>query len=386
MRRLSAVAVLIGMIGALLMAAPATHSSAADLGTEAAFTASINNLRAGKGVAALGTHPVLTAKAEAWAANMAATNTLYHSTLTDGITVAWTKLGENVGVGGDVPSLFQAFVNSPLHYANMVDPTFQWVGLGVAYGGGRMWVAMEFMAGAAPPAPPPPPPVQATAANPLGGYYVLKANGNVVAKDGAPSFGQDDYGFDMARGIAVMPDGKGYVVVDGWGGVHRFGSAQSLPPAPAYWKGWDIVRGVAITPDGRGYGVLDGWGGIHPAGDAPQGSPVFFAGWDIARGLAFSPDNRGTYVLDGWGGVHTMGTARFRGASYWPGWDIAKALTLATDGNGYAVLDGFGGVHNEGSAPAASGVPYVPMDAWRGLAAFPGGYVVARADGFSVKT
>ena len=37
MRRLSAVAVLIGMIGALLMAAPATHSSAADLATEAAW-------------------------------------------------------------------------------------------------------------------------------------------------------------------------------------------------------------------------------------------------------------------------------------------------------------------------------------------------------------
>jgi hypothetical protein len=382
MRRFAAIAVL---IGAMLALAPTTPTSAADLGAEAAFTVSVNSLRAGRGVATLGTHPVLTAKAQSWAAQMAASNNLAHSTLTDGINVSWNKIGENVGVGGAVDSLFQAFVNSPHHFENMVDPAFQWVGLGVAYGNGRMWVAMEFMNGAAPPPPPPPPATRATAANPIGGFYTLKSNGNVVAHDGAPAFGQDDYGFDIARGIAVMPDGKGYAILDGWGGVHTFGSAKSLPPSPGYWPGWDIARGITITSDGRGYGVLDGWGAIHTRGNAPTGSPVFFTGWDIARGLAFAPDNRGTYVLDGFGGVHTMGTAEFHGAPYWRGWDIAKAMTLSTDGRGYAVLDGFGGVHNEGTAPAAGGVPYVPMDAWRGLAAVPGGYVVARADGFSVR-
>jgi hypothetical protein len=60
--------------------------------------------------------------------------------------------------------------------------------------------------------------------------------------------------------------------------------------------------------------------------------------------------------------------------------------SLSADGTGYAVLDGFGGVHNEGNAPVAAGVPYVLMDAWRGLASLPGGYIVARADGFSFKT
>jgi hypothetical protein len=382
MRRVVVVAVL---IAAMLALAPQTSTSAADLGAEAAFTNALNGLRVSKGVAALGTHPMLTAKAESWAAQMAAANNLTHSNLADGISVYWTKLGENVGVGGDVGSLFQAFVNSQHHFENMIDPAFQWVGLGVAYGNGRMWVAMEFMTGPAPPAPPPPPATHATAANPLGGYYTLKSNGNVVSHGGAPTFGEDNYGWDIARGMAVMPDGKGYVVLDGWGGVHRFGSAQYLPPAPSYWAGWDIARGIAITADGRGYGVLDGWGGVHTTGTAPKGSPVFFAGWDIARGVAFAPDNRGTYVLDGWGAVHTLGTAQFHGAPWWPGWDIAKALAVSADGNGYAVLDGFGGVHNEGSSPRAVGVPYVAMDAWRGLSSVPGGYIVARADGFSVK-
>ena len=34
----------------------------------------------------------------------------------------WTKLGENVGVGYDVDGLMQAFINSPAHYKNLVDP------------------------------------------------------------------------------------------------------------------------------------------------------------------------------------------------------------------------------------------------------------------------
>ena len=36
----------------------------------------------------------------------------------------------------------------------MVDKSFQWVGVGVAYGGGQMWVAEVFMNGDAPPLPP----------------------------------------------------------------------------------------------------------------------------------------------------------------------------------------------------------------------------------------
>jgi hypothetical protein len=385
MRRVVAV---VALVTAMLAMAPAALGHAADPAAEGAMTGSINGLRASRGLAGLGTHPVLTAKAQAWAANMAARNTLYHSNLADGVTVGWNKLGENVGYGPDVNRVFQAFVNSPPHFANMVDGAFQWVGVGVAYGGGRMWVAVEFMNGApppAPPAPPPPPPSRATAMNPRGGYYVLKGNGNVVPRGGAVGYGQDNYPLDIARGFAVMPDGRGYVVLDGWGGVHRFGSAKALPGSPFYWRGWDIARGVAITADGRGYAVLDGWGGVHSVGDAPRGSPVYFRGWDIARGISITPDRRGVYVLDGWGGVHVRGTAVFRGAAYWKGWDIAKALTLTPDGGGYAVLDGFGGVHNSGNAPRARAVPYVRADVWRGLTSVSGGYIVVRADGFSVK-
>ena len=58
-----------------------------------------------------------------------------------------------MGQGGDVDSLQQAFVNSPSHYHNLVDPAFNLVGIGVVYGsGGMIFVTVDFMqrGGAAP--------------------------------------------------------------------------------------------------------------------------------------------------------------------------------------------------------------------------------------------
>ena len=41
----------------------------------------------------------------------------------------WRKGGENVGMGGTVDSLFDTFVASPGHYANLVDPQYTRVGV-----------------------------------------------------------------------------------------------------------------------------------------------------------------------------------------------------------------------------------------------------------------
>jgi Cysteine-rich secretory protein family len=153
MRRLIA-AIMIASTAALIMAT-SQGASAADSVAQADFVGKINATRASEGAGPLQAHPMLTAKAQAWAAHMAATGCLCHSNLTDGISGAWSKLGENVGRGPNVASLHNAFINSPEHHANMVDRSFQWVGVGVAYGGGQMWVAEVFMNGVGPaPAPP----------------------------------------------------------------------------------------------------------------------------------------------------------------------------------------------------------------------------------------
>lgn len=212
-------------------------------------------------------------------------------------------------------------------------------------------------------------PSRAVAANPNGGYYVLAPDGNVVAFGGAPYFGSSIVPGGLARDLAVMPDGKGYVMLDGWGGVHRFGSATSLPLPNGYWPGWDIARRVAITSDGRGLAVLDGWGGVHASGDAPRLTPGWWQGWDIARAIAIAPDNQGVYVLDGWGSVHVAGSAKVEpGGPFWYGWDIARDLVVTSDNGGYAVLDGFGTIHPVGDAPHGVTPGYTPGDLWRGLA------------------
>lgn len=235
-------------------------------------------------------------------------------------------------------------------------------------------------------------PGRAVAANPRGGYYVLNGDGRVYAYGGAPYLGADTFSFEIARDIAVMPDGNGYVVLDGWGGLHTFGTATSLPKPDTYWRGWDIARGIAITADGKGVAVVDGWGGVHTAGSA-AGLPLpstYWPGWDIARRVAMSaPDgvhSTGLWVLDGWGSVHTSGSAHaFPTTSYWPGWDVARGLAVDPQGNGWAVLDGWGVVHGAGSMRSGVFNGYAAADRWRGLAYFNGKYTAVRNDGFGIQ-
>ncbi len=232
-------------------------------------------------------------------------------------------------------------------------------------------------------------PGRAVAANPRGGYYVLNGDGHVSAFGGAPDYGSPAFSFEIARDIAVTPDGGGYVVLDGFGAVHEFGDAVSIPVPNAYWPNWDIARSVAITRDGRGIVVLDAWGGLHTSGTAASlpAPSTYWPGWDIARAVGLSSadgvHSTGVYVLDGWGALHVAGTARALPSPYWSGWDIARSLVVAPDGSGLAVLDGFGGVHTTGSMRVASSAGYVDFDRWRGLTASGSGYVAVRSDGYA---
>ena len=133
---------LILALGVTLFPAGAHADTVTD---EASFVAKINDLRAGKGLPALQVNANLVAKARGWAAGMAAAGRIWHSTLSDGITADWQKLGENVGMGGSVDGLHAAFVASPHHYENLVDPDFGYVGIGIAMSGSTMFVSEEFM-------------------------------------------------------------------------------------------------------------------------------------------------------------------------------------------------------------------------------------------------
>lgn len=121
---------------------------------EQAFVDKINQLRSSLGLAPLAVDVELTGQARLWAQTMKGTGSIFHSSdLAAGISADWEKLGENVGVGGTVDSLFDAFVASPKHYENLVDPSYRFVGIGVVWDGGRMFTTHRFMA-LMPPAPP----------------------------------------------------------------------------------------------------------------------------------------------------------------------------------------------------------------------------------------
>jgi uncharacterized protein YkwD len=125
-----------------LVAAPSAQ--AASTTSERQFVSSINVARHAAGRPALSTSSDLTSVARAWAAKMAASNTLKHNpNLTSQIT-NWRYAGENVGVGGDVVTLHKAFMASAPHRANILDRDFTQVGVGVVMGGGRMWVVEVF--------------------------------------------------------------------------------------------------------------------------------------------------------------------------------------------------------------------------------------------------
>ena len=272
----------------------------------------------------------------------------------------------------------------------MVDSSVHWVGVGVAYGGGQMYVAEVFMDGDPPPALNPLLAYytygRGIAARPQGGFWVVQGDGTVHSYEGAPAYGADAFPGDYARDIAVMPGGKGYVILDSQGGVHRFGSALFTLAGVGgpYWPGWDIARSIAVTPDGRGFTVLDGFGGRHPFGSARRlkGGP-YWPGWDIAKAIAYRPDGS-LYVLDGFGSVWPIGGAPDYGHDFF-GWNIARDLTVWPDGKGYAVIDGFGGVHRFGSAKRPNATPYQQIDRWRSIVEQFGTFLAVRNDGIIVR-
>lgn len=132
---------------------------------EQEFVRLINELRVSRGLGPLTQDPELVGQARVWSERMRAEGRIFHtSDMSTGVSSSWAKLGENVGVGAEVQGLFDAFVASPSHLENLVDPSYTRVGVGVVLAGDRMYTAHRFMALQP---PPPPPPVPTTTSAPV---------------------------------------------------------------------------------------------------------------------------------------------------------------------------------------------------------------------------
>jgi uncharacterized protein YkwD len=107
-----------------------------------------NGARAGAGVGALQWRADVANMAVAHSLEMAQQGTIWHgSFVSTGNLKALnaSSLGENVGMGGDVGSIQDAFMNSPHHLENILDGAYNQVGIGVIVSGGVVYVTVDFL-------------------------------------------------------------------------------------------------------------------------------------------------------------------------------------------------------------------------------------------------
>lgn len=105
----------------------------------------INYDRMDNGLIGMSINDTLMAKAQAWADYLASIGTLQHSNVAEGADPGWSMLGENVGSGPSADAIEQAFLNSPGHRANILNPEFNWAGTGVAVSGnGTVYLVQVF--------------------------------------------------------------------------------------------------------------------------------------------------------------------------------------------------------------------------------------------------
>lgn len=193
---------------------------------------------------------------------------------------------------------------------------------------------------------------------------------------------------DSARGLAVLPGGRG-LVLDRTGVISTFKFGDGVVTdlavkGVAVWANKDMARGIAVVPEGTGGYVVDKYGILHAFKIGSGAKPALptdtpsWPGQDVARGIALLPNGVGGYVLDEWGGLHEFGGApkAKAGVPAWPGMDAARGVALASDGSGGWVLDLFGNLYpfGIGDNPAPSGTVGNPK--WstataRGVATLP---------------
>jgi len=136
----------IALLTPALSTALATAAHADPGSEEAQFFALTNQLRVQHGLNALASYGPLVSIGRTWSGNMAAAGAISHNmNLPHEVSGPWTKLGENVGTGWTVQSIQDAFIASPHHYENLVDPVYNYVGIGVVDSGGKIYVTVDFM-------------------------------------------------------------------------------------------------------------------------------------------------------------------------------------------------------------------------------------------------
>jgi len=137
------------LLGSVLVLMGASPALAAEPGAEAEFVSMVNQSRAQAGLPALRSG-VWVDDARTHSGQMASSGSIFHDSSlqseADGVSSCWTKIGENVGMGGAVGEISTAFMNSPSHRANILGQ-YDSIGVGVVQTATGMFVTQRFMMG-----------------------------------------------------------------------------------------------------------------------------------------------------------------------------------------------------------------------------------------------
>jgi uncharacterized protein YkwD len=155
-RRLASLSVgfVITSLGALVSVV-GSPASAQIVGIEAEFATRINEARIAAGLVPLTVVEKLADGARDWSFKMSkasgpdlgsACKLSHNPKLAKEVRLRWKVLGENVGcAASSAEAMHQAFMNSPLHRKNILDPKFDSVGVAIATSDTTIFVTEVFM-------------------------------------------------------------------------------------------------------------------------------------------------------------------------------------------------------------------------------------------------
>ena len=131
--------------------APTDTELAAILAAEAEMARLVNELRESLGVAPLAYNRALASVARRWSQTMRDDDNFIHNPyFTHQYPPGWQQAAENIAwtpgpsILENTRTTFALLKNSPSHYANMVHPDFNQIGVGIAIDEHRLWVTQNF--------------------------------------------------------------------------------------------------------------------------------------------------------------------------------------------------------------------------------------------------
>lgn len=139
--------ILLSLLAAAAVTASTALVGAAPAGAvttrESKLLTKINNARASHGLRPVRLSGDLSTTARRHSRQMATSTTLFH-TPSFATICCWSAIAENVGMDYSVRGLHRAFMRSPAHRANVLDPRMRVVGVGIVSSGGRLWATELF--------------------------------------------------------------------------------------------------------------------------------------------------------------------------------------------------------------------------------------------------